>query len=64
VAAGGERAAAAGTNLHRLIGLPVLLLDVPVGSEAELAFVRALAARAPEVLATVDFLVSRIAHAA
>jgi ATP-dependent helicase/nuclease subunit B len=48
-----EAASATGSNLHRLIGLPMLLLDVRVGSEAELAFVRALAAAAPEVLATV-----------
>ena len=46
------------------MGLPVLLLDVPVGSENELAFVRALAAAAPEMLATVpaadDSTLSRI----
>jgi ATP-dependent helicase/nuclease subunit B len=41
-----------GSNLHRLIGLPMLLVDVSLGSEAELAFVRALATAAPEVLAT------------
>ena len=48
-----EAAGRAGPDRHRLIGLPMLLLDVPLGSEAELAFVRALAAAAPEMLATV-----------
>jgi hypothetical protein len=43
----------AGPNSHRLTGLPTLLLDVAIGSEAELALVRALCARAPDVLATV-----------
>jgi RecB family exonuclease len=38
---------------HRLAGLPVLMLDVPIASEAELALLRALATRAPEILATV-----------
>jgi hypothetical protein len=38
---------------HRLSGLPLLMLDVPIASEAELAFLRALAIRAPEILATV-----------
>jgi len=38
---------------HRLIKLPMLLLDVPVTSEAELAFLDALAAAAPDALATV-----------
>jgi RecB family exonuclease len=37
---------------HRLTGLPMLLLDVPLGSEAELAFVRALASKAPKILVT------------
>jgi ATP-dependent helicase/nuclease subunit B len=45
--------AANGRNLHGLIGLPTLLLDVPIAGEAELAFVSALAAAAPEMLATV-----------
>jgi ATP-dependent helicase/nuclease subunit B len=40
-------------NRHRLIGLPMLLLDLPVGSAAEFAFVRALAATAPDMLVTV-----------
>ena len=48
-----EAAGRAGPDRHRLIGFPMLLLDVPLGSEAELAFVRALAAAAPEMLATV-----------
>lgn len=38
---------------HRLSRLPVLMLDIPVRNEAELAFVSALANRAPELLATV-----------
>jgi hypothetical protein len=45
--------AADGASSHRLSGLPVLMLDVPVTSHAELAFVSALAASAPELLATV-----------
>jgi hypothetical protein len=36
----------------RLIGLPLLLLDVPLGSEAEFQLVHSLAAAATEVLAT------------
>ena len=35
---------------HRLIDLPTILLDVPVTSEAELGFVRALSPRIPELL--------------
>jgi ATP-dependent helicase/nuclease subunit B len=38
---------------HRLAGLPLLMLDVPIASEAELAFLRALARHASEILATV-----------
>src|ERR1700730_16290893 len=38
---------------HRLVGLPLLMLDVRIASEAELAFLRALASHAPEILATV-----------
>jgi ATP-dependent helicase/nuclease subunit B len=38
---------------HRLIGLPTLLLDVPISTEAEVAFVTALAAAAPAILATI-----------
>jgi ATP-dependent helicase/nuclease subunit B len=45
--------AASGPNPHRLIGLPILLLDAPVTSESELAFVGALAAAAPEMLVTI-----------
>jgi ATP-dependent helicase/nuclease subunit B len=45
--------AAEGAGTHRLSRLPLLLLDVPVGSEAELVFLRALAANTPEILATV-----------
>lgn len=48
-----EAASGNGTNRHRLIGLPMLLLDLPVGSAAELAFVRALTATAPDMLVTV-----------
>jgi ATP-dependent helicase/nuclease subunit B len=40
-------------GVHRLVSLPMLLLDVPITSEAELAFVDALAAAAPDTLATV-----------
>jgi ATP-dependent helicase/nuclease subunit B len=45
--------AAEGAPAHRLSGLPLLMLDVPISSEAELAFLRAFATRAPEILATV-----------
>jgi ATP-dependent helicase/nuclease subunit B len=45
--------AAEGVLTHRLAGLPLLMLDVSIGSEAELAFLRTLAIRAPEILATV-----------
>ena len=48
-----EAASDAGTKQNPLIGLPMLLLDVPIRSEAEFVFVRALAAAATEVLATV-----------
>jgi hypothetical protein len=44
---------AEGVLTHRLSGLPLLMLDVPIASEAELAFLRVLAIRAPEILATV-----------
>jgi hypothetical protein len=43
LAAGAESAAA-----HRLAGLPLLMLDVPVTSEAELAFLRNFTAGAPK----------------
>ena len=38
---------------HRLIKLPMLLVDVPISSEADVAFLRALAAAAPDILAIV-----------
>jgi RecB family exonuclease len=38
---------------HPLLGLPTLLLDVPVETEAEAALVATLAERAPELLVTV-----------
>jgi RecB family exonuclease len=41
------------TQQHRLIGVPMLLFDVPIASESELAFVQALAAKAPDILGTV-----------
>jgi len=47
------RLATEGVPTHRLSGLPLLMLDVPIASEAEFAFLRALAGRAPEILATV-----------
>jgi hypothetical protein len=40
-----------GERLH-LVGLPMLLLDVPIGNEAELSFIHSLALAAPAVLAT------------
>jgi ATP-dependent helicase/nuclease subunit B len=48
-----EAAGDGGARRHRFVGLPLLLLDVPLGSEAELAFVEAIAAAAPDLLATV-----------
>ena len=45
--------AADNASSHRLSGLPVLMLDVPVRNEADLAFVAALANGAPEFLAAV-----------
>jgi ATP-dependent helicase/nuclease subunit B len=48
-----EAASDVGGNRPRLIGLPTLLLDVPIGNEAEFAFVESLTAAATEVLATV-----------
>ena len=41
---------AAETGTHRLLGLPVLLLDAPVRSSRQAALVAALAARAPAML--------------
>jgi ATP-dependent helicase/nuclease subunit B len=49
-----DAASVVGGNKPRLIGLPMLLLDVPIRNEAEVAFVGALAAAATEVLATVS----------
>ncbi len=40
-------------HTHPLLGLPTLLLDIPVESAAEHALVEAIGARAPEVIATV-----------
>ena len=48
-----EAASAVGGNRPRLIGLPMLILDVPIGNEAEFVFVESLTAAATEVLATV-----------
>jgi ATP-dependent helicase/nuclease subunit B len=48
-----EAASAVGGGRPRLIGLPTLFLDVPIGNEAEFAFVESLTAAATEVLATV-----------
>jgi ATP-dependent helicase/nuclease subunit B len=48
-----EAAGAGGVGRHRFIGLPLLMLDVSLGSEAELGFVQALAAAAPDLFATV-----------
>jgi len=45
--------AARGRAPHRLVRLPTLLLDVAIASEAELAFVAALAGAAPEVFLTI-----------
>jgi ATP-dependent helicase/nuclease subunit B len=47
------QAASGHVGAHRLINLPMVLLDVPITSEAELAFLGALAAAAPDTLATV-----------
>ena len=48
-----EAASAVGGNKPRLIGLPMLFLDVPIRNEAEFVFVDLLSATATEVLATV-----------
>jgi ATP-dependent helicase/nuclease subunit B len=45
--------AADGGRAHRLAKLPLLMVDVPIANNAELAFLRALAGEAPEILATV-----------
>src|SRR4029077_17600636 len=44
--------AAAATPPPRFIGLPILLFDITIRTSAEREFVRALAARAPRILAT------------
>ena len=49
-------AAAAATDggcKHQLVGLPTLLLDVPITTASDLALVRALCSRTPEMLVTV-----------
>src|SRR6516162_6781498 len=49
-------AVAAVTNAgcrHQLLGLPTLLLDVPLTTASDVALVRALCARSPEMLVTV-----------
>jgi ATP-dependent helicase/nuclease subunit B len=38
---------------HQLLGLPTLLLDVPMTTASEIALVRALCARSPEMMVTV-----------
>ena len=48
-----EAASSVSGHRPRLIGLPMLLLDVPIRNEAEFVFVDLLAAAATEVLATV-----------
>ena len=48
-----EAASGSRTERHQLIGLPTLLLDVSVGTQAEFAFIRALTAAAPEWVATI-----------
>lgn len=40
-------------GVHSLLGLPVLLLDVPLPSDAHASFVQSLAARTPSLCATV-----------
>ena len=48
-----EAASGGQAGRHRLVGLPLLLLDVPIASKGTLAFVQALAAAAPELCAIV-----------
>jgi ATP-dependent helicase/nuclease subunit B len=45
--------ATAAVDRPRLVGLPILMLDLPIVSDAELAFVRALADSASEVMVTI-----------
>jgi RecB family exonuclease len=47
-----EAANAVGRSRSRLVGLPMLLLDVPIGNETELEFVDALASASTEALVT------------
>jgi ATP-dependent helicase/nuclease subunit B len=47
-----EAASAVGENRPRLVGLPLLSLDMPIRNEAELVFVESLAEATPEFLAT------------
>jgi hypothetical protein len=47
-----EAASTVGDTRPRLVGMPTLLLDVPIESEAELVFVHSLVEAAVEVLAT------------
>jgi hypothetical protein len=47
-----EAASAVNGERLRLVGLPILLLDVPIGNEAELSFIHSLAVATPEVSAT------------
>jgi ATP-dependent helicase/nuclease subunit B len=53
VLASATEAATGRDGVPRLVGLPMLLLDVPITTDTELAFVGALAAAAPNILATV-----------
>jgi RecB family exonuclease len=48
-----EVASVGGVSQHRFVGLPLLLLDVPIAREAELAFIGALVAPSSELLVTV-----------
>ena len=52
LAVASEAPSSVGDKRPRLVGLPVLLLDVPIRSEAELVFVHSLAEAATEFLAT------------
>ena len=47
---------------HRLVGLPVLMLDVPVRTEAEFGFVSAFVSAAQETLATLPASDSETLH--
>lgn len=54
--------AIAGPDRHRLVGLPLLMLDVPVRTEAEFGFVSAFVSAAQETLATVPASDSETLH--